>query len=185
MRLQSIVSHPFHGQCQILIPRMLWHSAIICIIFTESPNKNLYGHFSILVTSFTICINTTLSGVHCPGSSHQSECERHASRLHCPAAISWLGTDSSQPEPVSKLHSTLSPLTLHTPSDWSGRHIPASDWLTRPHVITQELLSQDTHTRHNQVLSPPHPSLRTLKRWISPKSAKAIMELTKVEWIKH
>ena len=36
----------------------------------------------------TICINTTLSGVHCPGSSHQSECERHASRLHCPAAIS-------------------------------------------------------------------------------------------------
>ena len=114
-------------------------------------------------------------------ASHQSDWERHASRLHYPAAISWLalGTDSSQPEPVSKLHSTLSPLTLHTPPDWPVSQIPASDWLTRP-----ELLSQDTHTRHNQVLSPPV-AKDTQALNFPQKVSKPLWNSGTVERIKH
>ena len=82
---------------------------------------------------------------------------RHVFTARLPSA-DWRwgrGTDSSQPGPVSKLHSTLSPLTLHMASDWSSGPIPPSHWLTRPiRDNTRGAVPRHSHTRHNQVLSP-------------------------------
>ena len=128
----------------------------------------------------TICINTALSGVQAAVTKVSVSVMRHVFTARLPSA-DWGRTALSPSQcpsstrPCPRSHSTrplIGQLGISQPLiGWPG-HM----WSHKS--CCPKTLTQDT------TKSCPHPSLRTLKRWISPKSAKAIMELTKVEWIK-
>ena len=106
-----------------------------CIFCFSTINR----HYSDVSWSGASCVTSSLLGCH----------------QLTGAGDGGRGTDSSQPGPVSKLHSTLSPLTLQMASDWSSGPISPSRWLTRPiRDNTRGAVPRHSHTRHNQVLSP-------------------------------
>ena len=150
--IYCIVSHPFHGQCQIIILRMLWHHHhhILRIIFTLSLLTQTCmdsavdsGQVVYFALSAALCRNR-----------HQSLAvtvtERSASRLHCPTGISWLTDTALSP---GQCPSSTRPC----PRSPSTRPLIGQQATSRPLIGNTRGLSQDTSTqaRHNQVLSPP------------------------------
>ena len=171
--IYCIVSHPFHGQCQIIILRMLWHHHhhILRIIFTLSLLTQTCmdsavdsGQVVYFALSAALCRNR-----------HQSLESQSEVRHVFTARLASADWHCSQPRPVSKLHSTLSPLTLHTPSDWSAGHIPPSHWQYTRAVPRHE------HTRHNQVLSPPVTKDTLAQNFPKKCQRQKLLELTNMD----
>ena len=148
--IYCIVSHPFHGQCQIIILRMLWHHHhhILRIIFTLSLLTQTCmdsavdsGQVVYFALSAALCRNR-----------HQSLAvtvtERSASRLHCPTGISWLTLLSA-------------PASVQAPLDLVPAHPPHALWLvSRPHpalwLATQEGCPKTRAHKQDTTKSCPH-----------------------------
>ena len=87
-------------------------------------NTNLQGKCWLWSGTFLHFLLLNRRNHHQSLQSQSGSAVRHVFTARLPSA-DW---HCSQPRPVSKLHSTLSPLTLHKPSHWSAGHIQPSDW---------------------------------------------------------
>ena len=146
--MYCIVSHPFHGQCQIIILlRILWHHHhILRIIFTLSlltqtckenvdSGQALFCTFCCSTEEITTKVSSHSLGAQCVTSSlpgcHQLT-DTALSPGQCPSSTRPCPRSPST-RPLIGQQATSRPLIGHT-----GGAVPRHE-----------------HTRHNQVLSPP------------------------------